>query len=113
MRNPVRKQIKPLSVNKAWQGKRFKTRDYDLYTLELKFILPNSLDFPKKNIRLTLTFGFSNKAFDIDNPLKPLIDVLQKLYDFDDKEIYELHVKKKIVKKGEEFIEFYAEEITV
>jgi Holliday junction resolvase RusA-like endonuclease len=48
---------------------------------------------------------------DIDNPLKPILDVLQKKYGFDDRQIYELNVKKEIVKKGDEFIKLKINEI--
>jgi Holliday junction resolvase RusA-like endonuclease len=57
-------------------------------------------------LELDITFGLSNRAADIDNPLKCFIDVLQKKYGFDDKMIYRLIVNKVITKKGEEFIEF-------
>ena len=61
---------------------------------------------PEGKLKLELTFGFSSKASDIDNPVKPFQDILQKKYDFDDKMIYTLIVHKEIVPKGEEFISF-------
>lgn len=45
-----------------------------------------------------------NTLFDIDNCLKPLIDVLQKKYGFNDRNINTLTVKKTVVKKGKEYI---------
>ena len=33
-------KIKPLSVNKAWQGKRFKTREYKSYEELLLYLFP-------------------------------------------------------------------------
>ena len=33
--------IKPLSVNKAWQGKRFKTKKYKAFETELLLKLPH------------------------------------------------------------------------
>ena len=98
-------KIKPLSVNKAWKGRKFKTKEYNYYILELKNKLPN-IKIPDGKLHLIIEFGFSSKASDVDNPLKPFIDVLQKRYGFDDKMIYKLDVKKEIVKKGEEFIKF-------
>ena len=53
---------------------------------------------------LQIEFGLSNKASDIDNPVKPILDILQKKYGFNDRDIYELHIKKTIVSKGNEFI---------
>jgi Holliday junction resolvase RusA-like endonuclease len=104
--------IKPLSVNEAWQGRRFKTKAYDKYISDMLMLLPplrvsSEGDKPLNGkIELEITFGLSSCAADIDNPLKCFIDCLQKKYDFDDKMIYRLIVNKEIVKKGKEFIEF-------
>ena len=62
-------------------------------------------------LELEITFGLSNRAADIDNPLKCFIDVLQKKYNFDDKMIYRLIVNKVITKKGDDFIKFYIKEL--
>lgn len=101
----VRISIKPLSVNKCWQGRRFKTPDYSAYETELMYVLPK-LKIPSGKLLLDLTVGFSNKASDIDNFIKPFLDILQKKYKFNDKMIYALIVNKQDVKKGEEFIHF-------
>lgn len=54
-----------------------------------------------------LQFGFSNNASDIDNPVKPLLDILQKKYKwFNDKNIRKMYVEKILVKKGDEYINF-------
>ena len=97
--------IKPLSVNKCWQGRRFKTKDYKSYECELLLKLKN-IEICSGYLKLNITFGYSNKLSDIDNGLKPFIDILQKKYKFNDRDIYELSVKKEIVKKGYEFIKF-------
>lgn len=100
-------KIKPLSVNEAFQGKRFKTDKYNCFIQKMHFLLPMSILIPdEKNIKLAIEFGFSSKASDIDNCLKTFIDCLVKKYSFDDRQIYELHVFKTIVKKGDEFIKF-------
>lgn len=100
-------KIKPLSVNEAFQGKRFKTDKYNCFIQKMHFLLPMSILIPdEKNIKLAIEFGFSSKASDIDNCLKTFIDCLVKKYKVDDRFIYELHVFKTIVKKGEEFIKF-------
>jgi len=103
--------IKPLSVNQVWQGKRYKTPKYKSYEKELLLMLPPLKINFKRDLSVHLTFGFSSILSDIDNPLKPILDVLQKKYRFDDKQIFELKVKKEIVKKGEEFIELKINEI--
>ncbi len=97
--------IKPLSVNQCWQGKRFKTNKYKSYEKELMYKL-KPMDIPKGNLKVTLTFGLSSKLADIDNPVKAFIDVLQKRYKFNDRDIYEMRLKKIDVKKGKEFIEY-------
>lgn len=104
-------EIKPLSVNQVWQGKRFKTSKYKAYESELLYRLPKLKVNPLNKLKITLVFGFSNKLSDIDNPVKPFLDCLQKKYNFDDRNIYNLIIKKEIVKKGKEFIEFKIEEI--
>lgn len=95
-------ELKPLSVNEAWQGKRFKTSRYDKYERDCLLLLP-PLVLPEPPYKVQIEFGFSNKASDIDNPIKMTLDILQKKYKFDDKEIYELNVKKTIVRKGHEY----------
>jgi Holliday junction resolvase RusA-like endonuclease len=55
--------------------------------------------------------AFSNKASDIDNPIKLISDILQKRYGINDKDIYELVVKKVIVAKGREYFEFNIESL--
>jgi Holliday junction resolvase RusA-like endonuclease len=55
---------------------------------------------------LNIVFGFSSPLADIDNGLKPFIDILQKRYEFNDKDIVELNVKKEKAVKGGEFILF-------
>jgi Holliday junction resolvase RusA-like endonuclease len=97
--------IQPLSVNEAWQGRRFKSKKYKDYEIELFYLLP-ALDIPKGDLSIEIEFGFSNAAKDIDNPVKPFLDILQKRYRFDDKQIYELYIVKKIVSKGKEYIAF-------
>jgi Holliday junction resolvase RusA-like endonuclease len=100
-------KIKPLSVNEAFKGRRFKTDKYDDFIQKMHYILPKTIDIPNEmNIKLAIEFGFSSKASDIDNCCKSFIDCLVKKYKVDDRFIYEMHVFKSIVKKGEEYIKF-------
>lgn len=102
----MRIDIKPLSVNAVWRGKRFKTPAYTAYEAHCALLLPRTIDCPLDGkLHVQLTFGLSSKNADIDNPVKPILDILQKKYDFDDKQIYKLDLEKIDVKKGEEFIE--------
>ena len=101
----MRIAIKPLSVNQCWQGKRFKTNKYKNYEKELMYRLP-VLKLHPPPYHLILKFGFSSKLADWDNPVKPFQDILQKRYNFDDRDIFKATVEKEIVKKGSEFIDF-------
>ena len=106
MKDGEKIKIKALSVNDAWRGRRFKTQEYKDYEYELSFILPTFLEIPKGKLKLEMLVGFSSKASDLDNILKPFIDVLQKKYGFNDNRIYKMEIEKEIVEKGEEFIKF-------
>jgi Holliday junction resolvase RusA-like endonuclease len=96
---------KPLSVNEAWQGKRFKTPIYKIYEETILLSMPKAKIETEQMLRIEFFFGFSNKASDLDNPVKLLLDIAQKKYGFNDKNVFELNVRKCIVKKGEEFIQ--------
>jgi Holliday junction resolvase RusA-like endonuclease len=97
--------IKPLSVNKCWKGRRFKTQDYKNYETEL-IIKLKPLELPEPPFEVFIEFGFSNMASDTDNPVKPFVDILQKKYGFNDNKIHKYILLKKKVKKGEEYIKF-------
>lgn len=105
--------VKPLSVNQAWRGRKFKTPLYLAYEKECLALLPSeSVNWDTVPIELSLTVGFSNMASDVDNVVKPFIDILQKKYNFNDKYILRLIVEKKLVKKGFEYIEFFIKRLT-
>lgn len=91
-------EIKPLSVNEAWQGKRFKTPEYKRYISNLLMILPASKKPIPEMIAIDIHFVFTSRASDIDNPVKPLLDILQAKYKFNDSQIYELNITKSINK---------------
>lgn len=102
----VRVKLKPVSSNRIWAGKRFRTPLYNTYETELFYLLPRSYVVPDGPLEVTYRFGFSSKLSDIDNPIKPLTDILQKFYNFNDKQIFKMTVEKELVTAGEEFIEF-------
>ena len=100
-------KIKPLTINQAFKGRRFRTDLYNDYIQKMHVILPKEIDIPEpKNVKIAIEFGFSTKLSDIDNCIKPFLDCLVKKYKVDDRYIYEMHVFKSIVKKGEEYIKF-------
>ena len=102
--------IKPLSVNKCWQGRRFKTDIYKEYERELLLKLPPK-NLPKPPFEIWFEFGMSNSLSDWDNPVKPLQDILQKKYQLNDKDIIKAHVNKIKVKKGQEYFSVRLESI--
>lgn len=101
----IKIDIKPLSVNKAWQGRRFKTKEYKLYEKDLLLMMPK-IKIPNPPFVINIVFGFSNKLSDIDNPLKPCLDIIQKKYNINDRDIYYLTVKKDVVKKSKDYFSF-------
>ncbi len=101
----MRLDIKPLSVNQAWQGRRFKTKKYDKYIADILLIL-RPAKIPDGYLQLNLVFGFSSAASDFDNPVKCFVDCLQKKYNFNDKMIKRCIIDVENVKKGCEFIEW-------
>ncbi len=102
----MRISIKPLSVNNAWQGKRFKTPKYKAFERDLLSIL-KPLKVPKNEpLELNYIFGFSSKLCDLGNPEKLVTDILCKKYGFNDNQIYRITLEKEIVPKGAEFIDF-------
>ncbi len=101
----MRIQIKPLSVNQAWNGRRFKSDAYKAYETEAFYKL-RPMNIPEGKLKLCLIVGYSNKASDIDNCVKMWTDILQKNYGFNDNNIYHLCVEKDIVPKGQEYISF-------
>jgi len=105
-------KIKPLSANEAWKGRRFKSDKYKSYQEALMILLPKKIVVPEGKLMLTLVFGFSNEANDIDNAIKQTQDILCSKYGFDDRRIYALRVVKIIVPKGEEYIAFSIESVS-
>ena len=103
----MRVNIKHLSVNEAWKGRRFKTDKYKRYQRDVMLLLrPLQIPAVPAKLAISITVGYSNALADIDNVAKPFIDILQKKYGFNDSRIYRLTLVKEVVKKGKEFIEF-------
>lgn len=97
--------IKPLSVNQCFQGRRFRTKEYDRYEKDVMALLV-AIKLPPPPYSVYYEFGFSNSLADLDNPVKPIQDILQKRYGFNDRDIYEMTVVKEIVSKGKEYVRF-------
>ena len=98
--------VKALSVNSCYQGRRYKNNNHKVYVQNVLSQLPKDYKVNQAPYKLTLEFGLSSKLQDLDNCIKVFQDCLVKMYDFDDRDIYELQASKVIVKKGCEFIKF-------
>lgn len=109
--------LKPLSANEAfapravkrgrrYSGEIYKTETYRKYESTLIKHLPDIV-IPEGKLCLKVKVCYLRANSDIDNCLKPFIDVLQKRYAFNDNRLYRLVVKKEVVKKGEEGIYFW------
>lgn len=105
-------KIKPMTVNQAWQGRKYKTPKYKAWCESISWMLPQTMEVPKGRMMLCVTFGVSSKLSDMDNLLKPFIDALQDKYGFNDRQIYAGIVQKEDVPKGQEFISYELKDIT-
>lgn len=98
-------KIKPLSVNEAYTGRRFKTQLYKDFAKHFGYRLKH-IDVPFNKIEINYKFGFSNSGSDVDNCLKVSQDLIAKKFRFNDKLIYKITSEKEIVENGNEYIEF-------
>ena len=107
---PIKINIKPISVNQAHNstGRVYKSASYKAFEEQARLLLlANPIPKLSKGSKLKLTaiFGVSCK-FDLDNCVKCFLDVLEKIYGFNDRNVEEIHIRKHRCKRGEEFIEF-------
>ena len=75
--------IKALSVNSCYQGKRFKNQVHKEYVSEVMRQLPIFF-IGRPPYKLILEFGLSSKLQDLDNCIKVFQDCLTVKYDFND-----------------------------
>lgn len=102
----IQLHLKPLSVNEAWQGRRYKTPAYKSYEQAVMLMLPDTYEIPEEgDLEACYEFGLNTLA-DWDNPIKPLQDILQKKYNFDDRRIVKATVLKNVVGRGDGYINF-------
>lgn len=106
----VKLNIKPLSTNSLYKGRRFKTDKHDLYKRQLAYLLPNNIVIGLPPYKITMEFG-TCKMQDLDNNVKGFLDSLVNKYGFDDRNVYEMNLKKVAVPKGLEYISFKIESL--
>lgn len=91
----IKLELRPMSINKAFQGRRFMTKEYKDWIKEGLFLLPKK-KCASGIVEVSIVFYMRHpKKADIDNPIKTVVDLLvKKGYIDDDVYIYELHVRK-------------------
>lgn len=100
-----RVNIKPLSVNEAYRGRRFKTKEKVQYDRDVSIQLPR-LEVLSGNLEVRYVFGVSSHGSDCDNLIKSFQDCLSACYGFNDNKIIKITAEKVYVAKGNEYIEF-------
>lgn len=104
--------LKPLSVNEAWQGKRYKSKKYKAYCKDVPMFLPSHITIPKGQMIICFDWYFSSGRSDWDNPIKPLQDIICSAYGLEDNNFYRAIIRKHLVDKGDERSEFRIHELT-
>lgn len=102
----ARINIKPMSVNAAYRGRRFNTKEHIQWEQLVLYSLP-SIELPPPPYEIAFTFGLSSVNADGDNCIKIAQDVIAKKYGFNDKQIKRWLVEVIKVDKGKEFFEFH------
>ena len=90
--------LKPLSINEAFQGRRFKSKKHKQYEKDIRFIIPENYKCPKLSGDIEAIYRFyikNDKMTDGDNLVKCLQDILVSLgYIKDDR-----YIKRYIIEK--------------
>ena len=102
----VKLDIKPLSLNKAYRGRRFSTQELKDFKDTIVFKMLRPMKIPEGRLSVKYRFGVSQKNVDGDNLIKSFQDSLAEAYGFNDNLIFHWDVTKVITQKGKEFIEF-------
>lgn len=107
--------VKALSANKMhYANRKVDTAEYKKY----KLVIFNALKKyrfevdPKDKYKLSLVVGYSSKLSDLDNSFKPLLDSMQRVLEFDDRQVFEIEALKDHVPKGDEYLKVRMEKIT-
>lgn len=106
--------IKPISTNKLFQGRRFKTKEYDAFINAALYFAPK-VPIIKGMVAIQCDFYVKNaKRSDLDNFLKGTLDLIVKAgYIEDDRYIYWLKTRKFIADNENERIELKIKPLTV
>ena|SRR3990167_1220562 len=102
--------VKPISINECWQGRRFKTKKYDAFIVEMLAEMPRETTIDGLiNVEIILCLKSILRS-DVDNFCKPIIDcIVKKKWITDDRYIQNLKIHK--VKQNKESISIFIESI--
>lgn len=91
----VNLDIKPLSVNRAWQGRKYKTKEYNAWRREIEILMPRK-EMIQGDVSVTVIYSLvRHRRTDLDNLFKTLFDsIVNRGYIEDDTRIVEIHAKK-------------------
>jgi len=111
MSREIELPLKGMSINKAWQGKNYKTKKYKSYEEEI-LMRVNRQEPIEGWVEVEYTFGLNYyKRTDLGNLEKALTDCLVKADVIeDDRYIKRIHMEK--VKTDEDFIEVKIESVS-
>ena len=102
-------QTRPFSTNKmSGARKTYESKEY----LEFRDLIARKAGGTygitgNERFKLVLVAAFSNKRGDLDNTFKPLLDSIVGSVDdtFDDSQVYAIEARKRIVPKGQEYLQ--------
>lgn len=97
--------IKPVSVNSIYTGKRFLTPAGKQYKKALAWMIPK-VRIPDGKLHVKYRFYFSSAGSDAANAEKAFTDSLAEKNGFNDNRIYKIEMEKFVVPKGKEKVEF-------
>ncbi len=87
--------IRAMSINRCWQGKRYRTSEFKKWQEAVYYLLPYQPAI-KGNVSIELDFWVKSPLrMDLDNLIKATLDCLvEKNYIDDDRYIFELKCRK-------------------
>lgn len=98
-----------LSTNKLYRGRRYRSSAYEKYRKEVFSFLQDNV--PKNNVCLTdkpldlyIEVGLSSVLADLSNCVKGIEDIVSQYFEFNDRMVIDIQMKKYIVKKGDEYV---------
>lgn len=98
--------LKPQSVNAKWIRRPVAHPDFLQHKKDLTYLIKRPKQLPEGDKILFMEYGFSSKLSDVDGPSKVVQDCIADKCGFNDREIELLLIRRKHVKKGEEYIKW-------